>query len=84
MIPLTPLLLFFFAFIIFVIVLPTTIIALWDKKEWKVALLALQITLVGIAIVIKYHAIGALLTGYFLMAFGIMLTISLFFRKENT
>lgn len=79
----TPLLLFFFAFIIFVILLPTTIIALWDKKEWMVGLLALQITAVGIGIVLKYNATTALVTGYFLMAFGIMLTISLFFRKEN-
>jgi hypothetical protein len=48
-----------------------------------VGLLALQITAVGIGVILKYNAITAVVTGYFLMTFGIMLTISLFFRKEN-
>jgi hypothetical protein len=58
--------------------------ALWDKKDWMVGLLALQITAVGIGVVLKYNAATALVMGYFLITFGIMLTISLFFRKENS
>lgn len=78
-----PIILLLIASILFVLLLTFTLIVIRNKKDWLISVFSLQITAVGICLILKYDDLLPLLLGYLFIAYGIILTLSLFFRTEK-